>query len=63
MMEFTKKDYKYLVRRYDDLMILQVKLLDWEEEDMIGDSTPSIKRIERVRNDLDKIMKRIKEEK
>jgi len=63
MMEFTKKDYKYLVRRYDDLMILQVKLLDWEEEDMIGDSTPLIKRIERVRNDLDKIMKRIKEDK
>jgi len=62
-MEFTKKDYKYLVRRYDDLMILQVKLLDWEEEDMIGDSTPLIKRIERVRNDLDKIMKRIKEDK
>lgn len=59
-MKFTKKDYQYLVQKYDDLMVLQVKLLDWEEENMIGDCTPSIKRIERVRNDLIKIMRKVK---
>ena len=51
-MKFTKKDYKYLVKEYDNLMTLQAKILDWEEEDMIGDCTPTLKRIEIVRNDL-----------
>lgn len=58
-MKFTK-NYQYLVRKYDDLMDLQANLLDWEEENIIGNQFSLITRIERVRNDLDKIMRKMK---
>ena len=59
MSKNIKKECSYLAKNHSDLFVLQGRLLDLEEENIIGDCTPLLKRIERVRDGLDKIIDKI----
>jgi len=57
-MKNIKKECSYLAKKHSDLFVLKGRLLDLEE-DIIGDCTLLLKRIEKVRDVLDKIINKI----